>query len=254
MFKWQLSEKLGWNTLFWNNHDLPRIVSCFGDDKTYRVESAKMLALLLYGMKGTPFLYQGGEIGMTNVRFDSISDYRDIETINMYKEKIDAGCDNAKIMKSIHAKSRDNARTPMQWNSEKNAGFTTGEPWIMVNENYSDINVEKEIENENGILHFYKKLIELRKKEKTFVYGEVIPVLYDSEEIFAYYRKDGKEKYLVICNFYGKDSIVKADEIVGENEKKSVIISNYKDSTLDSKEIRLRPYEAMICKIDSIMQ
>lgn len=254
MFKWQLEHTKGWNTLFWDNHDLPRIVSRYGNDTTYRVESAKMLAMLLHGMKGTPFIYQGEEIGMTNIRFDDISHYRDIETLNMYNERIAAGYDKEDVMKSIYVKGRDNARTPMQWTSGKNGGFTTGYPWIEVNPNHRDINVDNELLNEDSILHFYKKLIELRKREKAFVYGDLIPVLEDSKEIFAYYRVYGKDKYLVICNFYGRDRIIEVEGLDGETAKVTIILSNYKDSTTDLTKIKLRPYESIMYKIDSIVQ
>ncbi len=254
MFKWQLEHTKGWNTLFWDNHDLPRIVSRYGNDTTYRVESAKMLAMLLHGMKGTPFIYQGEEIGMTNIRFDDISHYRDIETINMYNERISSGYDKDDVMKSLYAKSRDNARTPMQWTSGKNGGFTKGNPWIEVNPNHRDINVENDLMNDDSILHFYKKLIELRKKEKAFVYGDLIPVLEDSKEVFAYYRVYGKEKYLVICNFFGRDRIIEMSEPADKEANATVILSNYKDSASDLTKIKLRPYESIIYKIDSIVQ
>ena len=136
--KWQTElEGEGWNSLFWNNHDLPRIVSRWGNDREYRVESAKMLATLLHGMKGTPYIYQGEELGMTNVRFEDINEYNDIETLNMYKDRISKGYSHDEIMASIYAKGRDNARTPMQWDSTENAGFTTGKPWLKVNKNYN---------------------------------------------------------------------------------------------------------------------
>ena len=142
--KWQTElEGQGWNSLFWNNHDLPRIVSRWGNDKEYRIESAKMLATLLHGMKGTPYIYQGEELGMTNVRFDDINDYNDIESLNMYKDRLSKGYSHNEIMESIYAKGRDNARTPMQWDDSENAGFTTGTPWLAVNKNYDNINAKQ---------------------------------------------------------------------------------------------------------------
>ncbi len=164
--KWQKAlEYTGWNSLYWNNHDQPRVVSRFGNDTTYRIEAAKMLATVLHMMKGTPYIYQGEEIGMTNVRFDSINEYRDIETLNMYREKvIERGENEEQVMQSIYVKGRDNARTPMQWNQDKHAGFTTGEPWIRVNPNYKEINVEQALQDSESIFYYYKKLIELRKK------------------------------------------------------------------------------------------
>lgn len=254
LFKWQLEHTKGWNTLFWDNHDLPRIVSHYGNDTTYRVESAKMFATLLHGMKGTPFIYQGEEIGMTNIKFDDISDYRDIETLNMYKERMEQGYEVEDIMKSIYIKSRDNGRTPMQWTSGKNGGFTTGNPWLGVNPNYRDINVEGELADENSVLHHYKKLISLRKEEKAFVYGDFRPILVDDKEIVAYYRVYGKDKFLVICNFYGRDRIIEIEDFDGTNVKVTEIISNYCDSSTELGKLKLRPYESVIYKVDSIVQ
>lgn len=254
LYKWQTEYDRGWNTLFWNNHDIPRIVSHYGNDTTYREESAKMLALLLHGMKGTPFVYQGEELGMTNVRFENISDYKDIETLNMYKERIEKGESKDDIMKSIYIKGRDNGRTPMQWTSGKNAGFTDGHPWIDVNPNHRDINVETSLENENSVLHFYKKLIELRHNSKALVYGDFVPALMNEKEIFAYYRRYGTEKYFVICNFYGRDRIIEAIDLENENCKASLVLSNYADTSENLSKIALRPYEAAIYKLDSIVQ
>ena len=172
MAKWQIAlQEEGWNSLFWNNHDLPRIVSRFGNDKEFRVESAKMLAMLLHGMKGTPYIYQGEEIGMTNVQFDSIEEYQDIETRNMYRERIEKGEDKEQIMQSIYAKGRDNARTPMQWDHSPNAGFTTGTPWIKVNPNYQTINVEQALYDPNSIFYCYQKLIQLRHEKETISFN-----------------------------------------------------------------------------------
>ncbi len=250
LFKWQINHTKGWNTLFWNNHDLPRVVSHFGNDADYRVESAKMLATLLHGMKGTPFIYQGEEIGMTNIKFNDILSYRDIETLNMYKERIEAGYSEEDIMKSIYVKSRDNARTPMQWSTGANAGFTDGTPWIAVNDNYSDVNVEKALEDENSILHYYKKLIELRKKEEAFVYGDFEATLGDDNDVIAYYRTYGTDRYLVVCNFFGRDRIIEVEETNDTNTKIQIILSNYADSSLNLAKLNLRPYESIIYKID----
>ena len=169
--KWQTElEGEGWNSLFWNNHDLPRIVSRWGNDKEYRVESAKMLATILHGMEGTPYIYQGEEIGMTNIRLENIDEYNDIETLNMYKDRISKGYSHEEIMNSIYIKGRDNARTPMQWDDSENAGFTTGKPWLAVNKNYKEINVKKALEDKNSIFYHYKKLIEIRKNNDTIIY------------------------------------------------------------------------------------
>ena len=171
--RWQVElEGSGWNSLFWNNHDVPRIVSRWGNDKEYRIESAKMLATLLHGMKGTPYIYQGEELGMTNIKFEDLNDYKDIETINMYKERIEQGYKHEDIMSSIYAKGRDNARTPIQWDDSKNAGFTTGEPWIKVNPNYKEINAKSQLNYENSIFNYYKKLIKIRKTNPIVVNGK----------------------------------------------------------------------------------
>ena len=192
MYKWydSLKEK-GWNSLFLNNHDQPRMVSRFGNDKEYRVESAKMLATFLHTWQGTPYIYQGEEIGMTNVRFEDLSDYKDIEIINMYKEKSQQGISKEAIMNSIFAKGRDNARTPMQWDSSEGAGFTKGKPWIKINPNYNNINVEDSLKDTNSIFYYYQKLIKLRKEHEVIVYGDVNLLLRDDENIFAYTRSYG---------------------------------------------------------------
>ena len=193
--KWQLDYEKGWNALFWDNHDLPRIVSRFGNDKEYRIESAKMLALYLYGLKGTPFLYQGEELGMTNIYFDKLEDYRDIESINYFEEFTESGLMTPEhMMKCLMLRSRDNARTPMQWDDSKQAGFTEGEPWIKVNPNYKKINAAQQLEDPDSVFHYYQKLIRLRKEKDIIVYGEFEPLYREDEQIFAYTRKQDQEK------------------------------------------------------------
>ena len=235
--RWQteLYQK-GWNSLFWDNHDLPRIVSRWGNDKEYRVESAKMLAILLHGMQGTPYIYQGEELGMTNAAYD-IEEYRDIETLNMYKERLEKGYSETDIMASIHAKGRDNARTPMHWSVEENAGFTTGTPWIKVNPNYKEINVVNQIHDPASVFSCYKQLIHLRKTMPVFVDGNFSLLLPEDESIFAYTREDADTQLLVICNFYGEEVAcpIEADSAM------ELLISNYKDT--ESSKV-LRPYEA----------
>lgn len=243
--KWQLQYDKGWNTLFWNNHDLPRIVSRFGNDKEYRVESAKMLALYLYCLKGTPFIYQGEEIGMTNIKFDTIEEYKDIEIHNMYKEKRAEGVAEEDIMKSIYAKGRDNARTPMQWNDEVNAGFTKGIPWIKVNNNYKEINVKKDMEDDNSVLHFYQNLIKMRKDILCIREGNYIPLLNEDEDIAAYTRNTNGQGILVIANFHECTKKISFSDIVS----KRIIISNYNRTEIDLKDVEIRPYEAVMCEI-----
>ena len=234
----------GWNSLFWDNHDLPRIVSRWGDDGKYRKESAKMLALVLHGMQGTPYVYQGEELGMTNVRFPDISSYEDIETLNMYRERLDAGYKEDEIMKSIYAKSRDNARTPMQWSGEKNAGFTTGKPWIRVNPNYTDINAESEKKDPDSVYHFYRKLIRMRKEYPVFVDGKFELLLPEDEQVFAYLRTDSDTQMLVCANFTGEPAEC---QISGEWKEAQILLHNYADDVPECGEsLQLKPYEAFI--------
>ena len=246
--KWQEGlHGIGWNSLYWNNHDQPRIVSRFGNDEEYRVESAKMLATVLHMLQGTPYIYQGEEIGMTNVRFTSIEDYKDIETRNMYQEKIIEGKeDHHSIMESIYAKSRDNARTPFQWNDEPAAGFTSGEPWIKVNPNYKEINAEKALQDEKSIYYYYRKLIRLRKQYPIIVYGDYQLILPDHEQIYAYIRCYEKEKLLVIANFSGEPVHFQLPEDM-EFTPKELLIGNYEKKLVnDLRSEQLKPYEARV--------
>lgn len=242
--KWQLElEGKGWNSLFWNNHDLPRIVSRWGNDKEYRKESAKMLATLLHVLKGTPYIYQGEEIGMTNVRFENLEDYRDIELLNMYAERKEQGDSHESIMASIYAKGRDNARTPMQWNAEANGGFTIGEPWIKVNPNYKEVNVEDNLKDKNSIFYHYQALIALRKSEmwsETIVYGDFEMLYEDHADLFAYKRMSEGKELVVLCNFHNT-----ACEMANEFMDYELILSNY-DYSGQVETLKLRPYEAII--------
>ena len=245
--KWQKAlEDKGWNSLYFNNHDQPRIVSRFGKDSTYRVESAKMLATLLHMMKGTPYVYQGEEIGMTNVQFASIEDYRDIEILQFYQEQLAEGIPVEKMMESIYAKGRDNSRTPMQWDNTENAGFTTGTPWIKVNPNYKNINVQDAISDPDSVYHYYRKLISLRKKHEVIVYGRYDLLLENHSEIFAYKRSLNEETLLVLCNFSEKELEINLLRELA-NHSSEILISNYED---DEKELNgakmLRPYEARV--------
>ena len=253
--KWQKElHGCGWNSLFWDNHDLPRIVSRWGNDREYRVEAAKMLATVLHGMEGTPYVYQGEELGMTNVRFDSIEQYQDIEIRNMYRERLEKGYAEKDIMESIYAKGRDNARTPMQWDDTENAGFTTGAPWLGVNPNYTEINARSQLQDENSVFHYYKKLIHLRKENSIFVDGDFTLLLPEDENIFAYVREYEGRKLLVAANFTDKEVEcpllkewgVPADEDGAAKSRDNgvkLLIHNYNDLPSQQK---LRPYEAMI--------
>lgn len=249
--RWQLElQGKGWNSLYMNNHDQPRMVSRFGNETTYRIESAKMLATLLHTMQGTPFIYQGEEIGMTNVRFDSIADYRDIETLNMYRERIsEGGQDTAQVMQLIYAKGRDNARTPFQWDDSANAGFTDGTPWLGVNPNYREINAEQARRDPNSVFHYYRRLLQLRKRHLIMPYGEFISLLDDHEQIYAYMRRLGDERWLVFMNFYAGEAEFVLPEGIGFN-RKELIISNYDvDPTQAIDRLRLRPYEARVYRL-----
>jgi oligo-1,6-glucosidase len=248
MTKWQKGlEGIGWNSLYLNNHDQPRMVSRFGNDQEYRVESAKMLATFLHMLQGTPFIYQGEEIGMTNVRFESIDDYKDIETLNMYREKVmEQGEDTKKVMESIYAKGRDNARTPFQWDDSENAGFTAGTPWIKVNPNYKEINAKQAIEDPNSIYHYYRKLIQLRKQHPIIVYGTYDLILPEHEQIYAYTRTYHNEKLLVILNFSDQQPVFEWPKDLSFSYKE-LLISNYQvdgDEKIDF--IKLKPYEARV--------
>lgn len=243
--KWQKAlEGKGWNSLFWNSHDLPRIVSRWGNDKEYRVESAKMLAAILHGMKGTPYIYQGEEIGMTNYPFSGIGDFFDVESVNMYRERKQMGYPEEEIMKSLCVKSRDNARTPMQWDNSPGAGFTEGTPWCRVNPNYTKINAEEALKDQNSIFYYYKKLIRLRKEEPILIYGRFELLCPEDEHVFAYAREWKGKKWLVVGNFYEKSARF---DYPGKGR---VLLSNYeRESETRLEQMKLRPYEAAIYEI-----
>ena len=242
--KWQTElYGCGWNSLFWDNHDLPRIVSRWGDEGQYREESAKMLATLLHGMQGTPYIYQGEELGMTNVKYE-LEEYRDIELFGMYKERRAQGYTHEELMESIYAKTRDNARTPMQWDTTEQAGFTTGKPWIKVNPNYTEINAAEQVDRENSIFNYYRKLIQLRKELPVLTDGKFTMLDMDHNQIFAYLRDNGEDKLLVVCNFYGNT----VDYAVSEKaEDLELLIGNYTEENMQTDV--LRPYEERIYRI-----
>ena len=248
MNRWQTElYNCGWNSLFWNNHDLPRIVSRWGNDKEYRVESAKMLAILLHGMQGTPYIFEGEELGMTNVRYN-IEDYRDVEIQNVYKERIAAGYDKEDVMNSIYAKGRDNARTPMQWDDSAQAGFTTGTPWLFVNPNYKEINVKEQLGREDSVWYYYQKLIALRKSEdykEVFTYGKVVPMFVEKDGIFAYARKTEDQTVYIITN-YSREDITVDLLTANEQPKLHVLLDNKNDVCLNGNRIRLSSGQAVI--------
>lgn len=245
--RWQTYlEGKAWNSLYWSNHDQPRIVSRLGNDtEAYRELSAKMLATCLHMMKGTPYIYQGEELGMTNVPFASMDEFRDIESINAYREYTENGIIAPEdMMKYLNYKSRDNARTPMQWSDEENGGFTKGTPWIKINSNYTTINAKEQMEREDSVFHYYQKLISLRKKEPVIVYGTFALLMPEDEDIFMYTRTYEQEKLLVICNFSQKEREL---EIPEEWERGTILLGNYKDAAVGRK-MCLRDYEAIVIK------
>ncbi|MCQ6569207.1 alpha,alpha-phosphotrehalase [Bacillus mycoides] len=249
MSNWQIEMQKGggWNALFWCNHDQPRIVSRFGDDEKYRNESAKMLATAMHMLQGTPYIYQGEEIGMTNPKFESIEQYRDVESLNIYDIKLEEGLSKKEIIGILKQKSRDNSRTPMQWNEEVNSGFTTSTPWISVAENFKEINVEKALEDRESVFYHYKKLIELRKKYDVLTEGKYAILDGNHPSIWAYTRTVNNEVLLVINNFYGEEIVYSAPVHVQlEGMRQEVLLSNYKDSGRDITSLSLRPYESIV--------
>ena len=227
----------GWNSLFFNNHDLPRIVSRWGDDGVYRVQSAKMLATMLHGMQGTPFIYQGEELGMTNIRLE-LEQYQDLESLNLFRDRTAWGYDPEDVMRSIRARGRDNARTPMQWTAGENAGFTTGTPWLPVNENHRFLNAEAELADPDSVFHYYRRLIALRKQYDVFRDGRFTLLCPEDPQIFAYTRDTDTAHMLVVCNFSGENADFPIPEQFRHAE---TLIANYPGRTQT-----LRPWEAKI--------
>ena len=227
----------GWNSLFFNNHDLPRIVSRWGDDGVYRVESAKMLATMLHGMQGTPFIYQGEELGMTNIRLE-LEQYQDLESLNLFRERTAQGYDPEDVMRSIRARGRDNARTPMQWTAGENAGFTTGTPWLPVNENHPFLNAEAELADPDSVFHYYRRLIALRKRYDVFRDGRFTLLCPEDPQVFAYTRDTDAAHMLVVCNFSGAEAAFSLPEAFRHAE---TLIANY-----PGEPEPLRPWEAKI--------
>lgn len=250
---WQLriQEGNGWSAVFWCNHDQPRIVSRFGDDQKYHMESAKMLATSIHMLRGTPYIYQGEEIGMTNPYYDNINLYKDVESINYYDISKRQGKAEKEIIKVLQSKSRDNSRTPIHWSKCSQAGFTTGTPWLSVSKNYEEINVENSLEDSNSIFYHYQKLIKLRKEYDIIAYGDFELILEDHKDIFAYIRNHNNEKLLVVNNFYGKETIFQLpSQFNFDNHKSNILISNYEDSSEDFKKVNLRPYESIVYHLE----
>ena len=242
--KWQteLGEE-GWNSLFWNNHDLPRIVSRWGNDKEYRVRSAKAFAILLHMMKGTPYIYQGEELGLTNTPVASIEELDDIESINMYHDRVSRGFSIESIMASLNAKGRDNARRPIPWTAEQNGGFTTGTPWLALNPNYKEINVEEELKNSDSVFYTYQKLIQLRKDHPIVVWGDY-ELLNTSSNVFSYYRTLGEERWLTVVNLSDFE-----EEISVDARFNKVVVTNTEDEITDLRAYKLSPWQAFVVEL-----
>ena len=248
--KWQNGlDGLGWNALFLENHDQPRSVSTWGNDQEYRVQSAKALATMYFLMQGTPFIYQGQEIGMTNVQFHAIEDYNDVAIKNLYRNEIESGTAHEEIMKVIWKNGRDNSRTPMQWTSEEKAGFTNGSPWLKVNPNFKEINVEQSLEDSQSIYHFYKELIKLRKENEALIYGTYELILEDHNQIYAYTRTLGNEKFIILSNLFAKSTDCELP-LKFNNCSVELLLSNMNEPLNDSEtKFELKPYEARVYRI-----
>ncbi|MDX8336022.1 glycoside hydrolase family 13 protein [Candidatus Cetobacterium colombiensis] len=246
--KWQLAlEGNGWNALFIENHDIPRSTSTWGNDGKYWLESAKAFATTYFLQKGTPFIYQGQEIGMTNTQFNSILEFQDVKSINEGKEKLEAGMCEKEVLEILSNTSRDNSRTPMQWNDTPHGGFTNGKPWLKVNENYKEINVEKQLNDKNSIYNHYKNLISLKKGSKTLTHGKFKLVLEEDKHVFAYLRELDNERYLVLSNLSENEKKLNLTEFNIKTE--DIIISNYKVMEKDLENFVIRPYESVVYKI-----
>ena len=249
LIHWQESlHGKGWNSLYLNNHDQPRMVSRFGNDGKYRVESAKMLANLVHFMEGTPYIYQGEELGMTNLDIESLNDLEDLESLNAWRDLVEERKIFSKehMMEAIRRKGRDNARSPMQWNNTDHAGFTSGTPWLKVNTNYTEINAEDQLKDEDSVFHYYRKLISLRRELPVMVYGKTSLLFRDHAEIFAWERNLGDERLIVVNNFTENTVTIDLRQAIAREEF-TLYLSNYKDFKMsESGCYQLRPYESFV--------
>ena len=247
--KWQIGmyEGNGWNATFWNNHDQPRALSRFGDDKNFHEKSGKMLATVLHGLQGTPYIYQGEEFGMTNPYFDKIEKYRDVESKNMYKILRDKGLSEKEVLDILMQKSRDNSRTPVQWDDTKNARFTSGTPWIEIPENYKKINAENALKDSNSIFYHYQNLIQLRRTEELLITGRYEDIDLENKKVYAYKRVGEDAELIIIANFY--DKVTEFDVKGLDLEEAFILLSNYVQSPeINGNKLILKPYEAIIFK------
>jgi oligo-1,6-glucosidase len=251
MTRWQVDlEGKGWNSLYLSNHDQPRAVSRFGDDVRYRVESAKLLATFIHMLQGTPYVYQGEEIGMTNVAFVSIDDFRDIQTLNLWRECVDEmGVTPGEALAIAHTRSRDNARTPMQWDASPNAGFTTGTPWIKVNPNYPAVNVRQAMADPGSIFYYYQHLIRLRRQNPVIVYGRYDLIAGTDPAVYAFTRSWQDDRLLVLLNFSGGTTAYALPDKI-RCDAADLLIGNYDvDPSEDVRGLSLRPYEARVYRM-----
>lgn len=247
MNKWQ--EKLSWNTNYLGNHDQPRIVSRFGNDDKYRIKSAKVLAMMYILQKGTPFIFEGEEIGMTNLHITNINELKDIEAHYNYNFFIDKHISPEKALEMVNRKTRDNARTPMQWNFDRNSGFSDVKPWFDVNSNYKSINVKKDLQSRDSIYRFYQKLLQLRKEDSIMIDGEFRPLYINDSEIYAFIRELSGHKKLIVCSLCAYNKKFEVPKSVGNISK--VILSNYeKDININDRTIYLKPYEGVVVSLD----
>lgn len=248
---WQvgMAEGGGWNAVFWCNHDQPRVVSRFGDDGEYRVESAKMLATAVHLLQGTPYIYQGEEFGMTNPHFTSIEQYKDVESLNAHRELLEKGIPEEEVMAILDRKSRDNSRTPVQWNDAPHAGFTTGEPWIEVAQNYPEVNAEAAVGDPDSVFHHYRKLIDLRKTEPLVTTGEYELLDGEHPSVYAYARNGEEDSLIVVNNFFADPVRWEWPEQVKGFEDSDLVLANLENPTWDANGIDLRPYESVVLKV-----
>ena len=248
--RWQTAlHGQGWNSLYLSNHDVPRLVSRFGDDGEHRVASAKLLATFLHTLQGTPYIYQGDEIGMTNVQFGRIEDYRDVDALNLYRDRVTGGGgDPEATLKAIHLKGRDNARTPMQWNASENAGFTTGTPWIGVNPNFPEINVEAALADPQSIFWYYRDLIRLRRESPALIEGHYDLLLPEHPQVYAYTRSAPGQQYLILLNFSGQDAALPWP-VAGTPLDAELLLGNLGGAAETTLDLKLRPWEARVYRL-----
>ena len=248
--RWQAGlAEVGWNSLYWNNHDQPRVVSRFGDDGEHRVGSAKMLGTVLHLHRGTPYVYQGEELGMTNAPLASINDFRDIQSLNHYAEAVGTGADPETVLDALRLSGRDNARTPMQWDGTENAGFTTGTPWIAVNPNHKEINARAAVADDDSVFHHYRRLIELRRTEPAVAHGDFRMLLAEHDEVYAFTRRHGDTELLVLANFSREPSTIEVPD-AGRWQGGELVLANYPvDTPASFRELTLGPFEARVYRL-----